>query len=159
VSLAAMSFILGGTLVAAGIFGGGLEMKELKLPRIGTAARTLSVIVGAIFIGLAVSLNPKTSEPAPTPAVVSPAEDPDPKKNGTTFREPMQGDLRLDFCLEWSQNCGQPAADVWCRTKGMSRALEFATETVGVRGTRLIGSNQVCLAAYCAGFTFITCER
>ena len=154
-SLDTMSFILGGILVAAGIFGGGLEIKELKLPQIGTAARILAATVGAIFIGLAIFLNPKPPGSAPTPPTV------DPKKTTITFQEPMQGDLRLDACLEWAQNCGEPAATAWCKTKGMSHALEYPWDNVGERGlgTRLIGTNQVCREKFCSSYVYIVCEK
>lgn len=150
-----MSFILGGILVAAALFGGGLEIKELKLPQIGAIARFLSAVVGAAFVGLAIYLHPTGPESAST------HQEKESQKTTLTFQEPMHGDLRLDACLQWGQNCGEPAATAWCKTKGMSRAVDYPQETVGQRGiaTRLIGTNQVCKENFCGSFVYITCEK
>lgn len=154
-SLETMSFILGGILVAAALFGGGLEIKELKLPRIGTIARVLAATVGIGFIALAIYLNPK-GPVAPIKPV-----DSSPTKTALTFQAPLHGDLRLDACLQWAQNCGEPAATAWCKTKGFSRATDYPQENVGIAraATRLIGTNQVCKEKFCASFVYITCEK
>lgn len=154
-SLETMSFILGGILVGAGLFGGGLEIRELRLPQIGTVPRVLCAIFGVAFVALAVFLRP-ASHPAEENA--SPQDQP---KQRMSFQEPMHGDMRVDVCLEWGQQCGEPAATAWCKSKGMTRAVEFPTELVGSRGiaTRVIGSNMECRASFCASFVFITCER
>jgi hypothetical protein len=155
VSIETMSFILGGILVAAALFGGGLEIKELKLPQIGTIARVLAALAGIGFIALAIYLNPKKSGSDTKPT------DPTPTKTTLTFQAPMQGELRLDACQQWAQNCGEPAASAWCRTKGFTRATDFPQENVGNAGvtTRLIGTNQVCKEKFCASFVYITCEK
>ncbi|KDR41172.1 hypothetical protein BG61_20610 [Caballeronia glathei] len=147
VSLDTMSFILGGILVAAGLFGGGLEIKELKLPQIGIAARYLSVGVGVCFVVLAIYVK--------SPQLFSE------KESKVTFQEPMQGDLRLDACLEWGKKCGEPAATAWCKTHGMSRASDYRQENVGNQNvrTRLISTSQVCSEAFCASFAYIVCEK
>lgn len=76
-----------------------------------------------------------------------------------TYAKPMYQDLRLDFCLQWGQNCGQPAADAFCQRRRFTGAKQFRAERVGpARATRLIGTGQVCAnQAYCTGFDFITC--
>nr|WP_316642334.1 hypothetical protein [uncultured Roseateles sp.] len=155
-SLETMSFILGGILVAAALFGGGLEIKELKLPQIGTIGRVLAAIVGAGFIALAIYLNPNKG----TVGATKPSES-TPDKTTMTFQGPMHGDLRLDACQQWAQNCGEPAATAWCKTKGFVRATDYPQENVGAAGaaTRLIGTNQVCKEKFCASFVYITCEK
>jgi hypothetical protein len=164
-----MSFILGGILIAAALFGGGLEIKELKLPQIGAIARFLSSAVGVAFVGLALYLHlkvPETISRQPDVAVQAPKpnstqpEEPL-RKTSRTFQKPMFGDSRLDVCLQWAQNCGEPAATPWCKTKGMSRAVDYPQENVGERGitTRLIGTGQVCKEKFCASFVYITCEK
>jgi len=150
-----MSFILGGALIAAALFGGGLEIKELKLPQIGSVARVLTSVVGITFIGLAMYLHPNPAGSAPTPP------DLESKKTTLTFQSPMYGDLRLDACLRWAQNCGEPAATAWCKSKGLSRATEYPQENVGEQGigTRLIDTNQVCKEKFCSSFVYIVCEK
>lgn len=166
-SLEVMSFILGGILVAAGVFGGGIEIKELRLPQIGTPARVAACIVGAAFVVLAVYLgSTKNPPPAASPGGVPPTQPASPPGTATparqaqTFQSPMHGDLRLDACLTWAQNCGEPAATAWCKSRGFTRATAYPTENVGGAGidTRLIGSNQVCKAQFCASFSHVTCE-
>ncbi|MCE2948707.1 MAG: hypothetical protein ACK515_24540 [bacterium] len=166
-SLETMSFILGGILLGAGLFGGGLEIKELKLPQIGPVARAMSALVGIAFVALAVFLNPKPEPvpapaPAPQPAATPPAVPaPHARREVVSFADPMQGDLRLDACLKWGELCGEPAASAWCRARGLSKALEFPIVNVGERGiaTRLIGTDQVCRQVFCASFSVITCEK
>ena len=146
-SLETMSFILGGILLASSVFGGGLEIKELRLPQIGTLARVFSAVVGVGFIVLAIYLNP-------------PPPDPEPPRKEETFQKPMHGNLRLDVCQQFGRNCGEPAATAWCKTRGFTRAKDFETEKVGAAGikTRLIGTDQVCQGSFCTSFTHITCE-
>ncbi|MGF6736118.1 hypothetical protein OKW50_008291 [Paraburkholderia youngii] len=66
-SLPTMSFIFGGLLVLAGLFGGGLEIKELKLPAIGSVGRYVSFSVGICFIALALWITPPPSLDPPPP--------------------------------------------------------------------------------------------
>jgi len=152
-SIETMSFILGGILLAAALFGGRLEVKELKLPQIGIFARFLCAVAGLGFVGLAIyvhgTLSPSNSSVASSDA----------KKTSMTFQAPMLGDLRLDACLEWGTNCGEPAATAWCKTKGMTRATVFPSETVGEIGTRLIGTKQECREKFCVSFAYIVCEK
>lgn len=154
-SIETLSFILGGILLAAALFGGRLEVKELKLPQIGTFARFLCAVAGLGFIGLAIYFHPTLS--SANPAVPTAAA----KKPTMTFQEPMLGDLRLDVCLEWGSNCGEPAATAWCKTQGMTRATEYPQVNVGKSGigTRLIGTKQECREPICVSFVYIVCEK
>ncbi len=76
-----------------------------------------------------------------------------------TFNNPRSGGYRLDWCREWAQNCGKPAADAFCQVKGLSRAVNFAQATdIGAsHPTRIITSGQICNQAFCDGFRSITC--
>jgi len=153
-SIEVLSFILGGLLVGVGILGGGIEIRELKIPQVGKLPRVCSLIAGFAFIGLAVLLSTKQFEET----------EHDHKKVATmeqqTFSEPTYGDLRLDACYEWAMRCGEEAASAWCKTKGFKRAVDYPTENVGNRGisTRLIGTQAVCKEPFCASFSHITCE-
>jgi hypothetical protein len=51
-TLEVMTFILGALLCAVGILGGGVEIKELKIPKITFLTRMLAVIGGSVFIAL-----------------------------------------------------------------------------------------------------------
>jgi hypothetical protein len=54
-------FGVGGLLLVAGLLGGGLEMRELKIPRVGRFARVLATGAGAvcILLGIAMSTPPE----------------------------------------------------------------------------------------------------
>jgi hypothetical protein len=155
VPLDTLSFILGGILVAAALFGGGLEIKELRLPQIGPIARVLSAAVGIGFVGLALYVHAGGAGP------IAPAPNPEPEKAQLAFQSPMQDGLRLDVCLQFAQNCGEPAASGWCKTKGLTRAIDYPEENVGKQGiaTRTLASNEVCKADFCTSFVYITCEK
>ena len=45
----------GGILLFVGVLGGGFELKELKVPKVGVGVRVLSTIVGLVFVCLGFS--------------------------------------------------------------------------------------------------------
>jgi hypothetical protein len=51
-----VAFIFGCALVLIGIIGGGMEIKELKVPTISGLTRIISIVVGVGFIGFGVEL-------------------------------------------------------------------------------------------------------
>ncbi len=55
--------ILGGLLVTIGVIGGGFEVKELKVPKVGGGSRILAGIVGSVLIIVGIGMG--TSTPAP----------------------------------------------------------------------------------------------
>lgn len=75
------------------------------------------------------------------------------------FANPVWKGKRLDVCLQWGSNCGKPAADAFCKTKGFSESFH-ATEDPepGYAATRLIGTDQVCDKPFCRGFQQIICK-
>jgi hypothetical protein len=50
-----VAFAFGGFLLFVGVLGGGFEVKELKIPKVGAGVRVLSTIVGVVFIVLGFS--------------------------------------------------------------------------------------------------------
>ncbi len=81
---------------------------------------------------------------------------PPPKKACETFSDPMTQGYRLDGCLRWGQDCGEPAATAWCRTQGFDRATGWQVAK-SVPPTYVLGSGQVCNQQFCSGFSTITC--
>lgn len=61
-TLATMSFILGAILLLAGIVGGGIEVKELRIPNISGTTRIVATLAGLGFVILGFIT------PTPTPA-------------------------------------------------------------------------------------------
>lgn len=154
-SLETMAFVLGGLLIAAGVFGGGLEIKELKLPQIGGTPRLVAAVLGAAFVVLALAINQKWMEQRRESTQPSPTE------SSRAFATPMYEGLRLDACVEWAKRCGEEAATTWCKMQGFERATQYPTENVGERGvaTKLIGTGEICQEKFCASFTEITCTK
>jgi hypothetical protein len=102
--------------------------------------------------------------PAPlTPAVVprSPVIAAVARPPTATFANPTQGRYRVDYCLKWGTQCGQPAVDAWCRNRGFRRASVWtpAWDIGAATPTLVIGDNKVCAAAYCDGFASVTCAH
>ena len=73
------------------------------------------------------------------------------------FREPRIEGNRLDWCLGWGKECGQPAADEFCRFKGYKSALRFEVAHM-VGPTKVIGTGEMCSVPACDGFLYITCS-
>lgn len=73
-----------------------------------------------------------------------------------TYNQPRWFDDRLDWCLNWSADCGKPAADNFCKRRRYTGASRFAAES-GVGRTRVSGTNQICSGSFCTGFKYITC--
>jgi hypothetical protein len=74
-----------------------------------------------------------------------------------TWNKPLYRDDRLDFCLNWGESCGKPAANAFCLRKRYAEARDFPVEE-NVSPTRLIGSKQRCISN-CDSFASVTCVR
>jgi len=165
-SLAQLSFILGGLLIAVGLLGGGIEIRDLKVPPVGQVARLLSFGGGVAFVALALFvLGPQEKREGPPDDKrqedTGPKEPPEKTQELETFQRPLYRGLRLDACYEWGKRCGTAPANAWCEAKGFDSAVDFKTENVGSRGvdTKLIGKDTTCSGTYCVAFEYITCER
>jgi hypothetical protein len=74
------------------------------------------------------------------------------------FREPRIKGNRLDWCLGWGKECGQPAADEFCRQQGYKSALRFEVAKA-IGPTQVIGTGETCTVPACDGFLYITCTQ
>lgn len=77
------------------------------------------------------------------------------------YEKPKLNGNRLDLCVDWGVDCGQPAANAFCVSKGYSVASDYvvAENIGGSSPTRLIGTGAVCDQGYCDGFKEITCSN
>jgi hypothetical protein len=63
VNVPIVAFAFGGILLLVGVLGGGFEIKELKVPKVGAGVRVLSTIVGVLFVCLAMADEPDKPGP------------------------------------------------------------------------------------------------
>lgn len=71
----------------------------------------------------------------------------------------MYKDYRLDVCREWGANCGKPAADAFCVSRGFVGSLQNTPDAQpGNASTRVISSDQICEGKFCTGFQQIICR-
>jgi hypothetical protein len=78
-----------------------------------------------------------------------------------TFAYPVHEIYRLNYCLNSGKDCGEPAAQAWCKTQGFSRAGAWEIdENIGsLFPTVEIGQNRICAQFVCDGFQVITCAN
>jgi len=71
---------------------------------------------------------------------------------------PKVGGVALDWCKTWAVNCGKPAADYYCRSKGHKKSVGFQKEN-NIGYTRILKTGQTCNAPGCDSFKSIKCEK
>lgn len=78
-----------------------------------------------------------------------------------TFNQPKHMGDRLDICRDWGANCGKPAADAYCQSKGFARSKNYSIDNdIGLTTpTRVISTGARCDQAFCDGFRQITCTN
>ncbi len=78
-----------------------------------------------------------------------------------TFSKPKAGPFRIDWCLVWAGQCGKPAADKFCQSKGFVQSNDFVEDVdIGATTPTIVqATGQVCNAPTCDGFTYVTCEK
>lgn len=75
-----ITLIFGCILLAVGILGGGFQLKEMNVPKVGKVSRSISAFLGIFFILFGIGLeNPEPPEPpVPSPLPTSPTPSPEP---------------------------------------------------------------------------------
>jgi len=81
------------------------------------------------------------------------------KEDEKTYNKPRWFENRLDWCFKQGSECGQPAADNFCKRRRFTGARDFAADpNIGSsEPTRISGTNEICNKNYCTGFKYITC--
>jgi hypothetical protein len=72
-----------------------------------------------------------------------------------TFNNPQVGGAIVDNCAVWANDCGWGGAHQFCQTQGYAAARSFQLTRPG--RTYVIGSQQICEGAGCAGFSQVVC--
>ena len=74
------------------------------------------------------------------------------------YRNPTVDGYGLDFCREWGANCGKPAADAYCRSRGHKGASSYVTMPEHPP-TRVIGSGEICREEFCDRIIMVMCSE
>jgi hypothetical protein len=74
------------------------------------------------------------------------------------FPNPTLDGKRLDLCLVWGNQCGQAAADAFCKLQVFDAAASFIIAKA-VGPTVVFTGRQICNDPRCDGFESITCTR
>jgi hypothetical protein len=83
-------------------------------------------------------------------------------RQSKTFNNPETGSDRLDICLNFGRDCGQPVADTFCKKWFHMGAKDFQPAPK-IGRTKLISyvydiqRNEICTGSNCTGFKYITC--
>ena len=77
------------------------------------------------------------------------------------YSEPMNQQYRLDWCLDWTVQCGEPAATAWCKQNNLSRSNSWkqAANIGKTTPTKTLKSGKICDKDFCDGFSEIVCEN
>jgi hypothetical protein len=106
-ALKILTFILGSILLLIGIFGGGFQVKELKIPQIGKFSRFLATSLGIFFILISLGLDtptPSGTTATPTPSgttATPPPPSPPPLSSPGIFRN---GAVSFDLTNKTNRN-------------------------------------------------------
>lgn len=74
------------------------------------------------------------------------------------YAPPLIKGMRVDWCLTWGTDCGQAAADHFCKAQGYARAETWRWEHV--EPTIVQGDGNQCSGKdRCGGFSFIRCTQ
>ena len=76
------------------------------------------------------------------------------------FWSPEEHNLKLDWCRKFERECGKPAADAYCKSKGYSYASSYPKTQSPDELTMTIGDHAVCNPQFhgCDTFNYIVCR-
>jgi hypothetical protein len=73
------------------------------------------------------------------------------------FRDPKVNGYALDVCRMWGAQCGKPAADAFCKSRGFEGSIDYAVRNDSPP-TWVIDSGQICSEPYCDRIVLVTCK-
>jgi len=75
------------------------------------------------------------------------------------FPDPIWNGMKLDWCLEFESECGQPAAQEFCSKSGFANLQGYAKLPRISSSSMCIGDNAICQASVhtCDSFSYVSC--
>lgn len=73
-----------------------------------------------------------------------------------SFTNPSVKGKRIDWCKEWGEKCGKPAAQAFCWYQDMGKVMSFTIDEALSVPTRIISTGQICDKG-CDSFKKIVC--
>jgi hypothetical protein len=108
---------------------------------------------------LGAAMLPRSFLPALIAAIVINAAPAFAQSDVVRIDEPQVDGLLLDWCRSFSNKCGQPAADAFCRASGHRRSVRFQQWVSPRKPTRTIDGGGVCDDPGCDSFKWIECRK
>lgn len=81
-----------------------------------------------------------------------------PRPQFKIYKSPKIKGYALDICREWGKNCGKPAADAFCKSKGHKRSLSYKVRK-NTPPTKIIRGGGICVENYCDRISKVICKR
>ena len=74
--------------------------------------------------------------------------------------KPTYQGYRFDWCLNWADQCGEPAASAWCELQKYDQVNSWrkASNIGATAPTKVYQTGQICDKAFCDGFAEIVCD-
>jgi hypothetical protein len=80
-----------------------------------------------------------------------------PRKRRQIYKKPRFKGYRVDCCLKLNQDCGKPAADMFCQSMGYSHATNCKIDNSPCMPTYIMGNHTICNRSFCKGFDEVEC--
>ncbi len=134
-----VSFIIGGILIGTAIVGGGFEIKEIKMPRVGAGVRVVSLLVGSGFLLLAMGMwglnNPQLMAESLSTNALMPATDtmsvaPETQSGSRSVASP-QSAAAVEEQVVWAQD--EPATPAFTGFSSQNQVI-WKADGISYRG-------------------------
>ncbi len=120
-----------------------------------TIDRRIRGVLGISLLAVVAVMSGCAGEGDPRPVGEAASSD---GPSGVAFFAPTVGGVRVDYCLHFAADCGQPAADAFCVRSGFQSAASYSVQ-YGLGHTVILGDpGSECVNPGCGGFAVISCQ-